>query len=308
MANRVPRAEGGAALTHFLNERGTIEAEAVVARIEAERFYLVFATFFEQKIRDWLLQHRRPGEAAEIEVVSERFGCLALSGPKSRSVLGRATQTPLDNAQFPWFTARTVTVAGVEGVRALRLSYQGELGWELHVPMEGLAAVYETLRRAGEPDGIADFGSHALNSLRLEKGFKGSSELTNEVTLPEADVMRFCRPDKGGFIGREATLESMKKARDGALPWVCVQVEVEAGDADAHASETVYHRGGHVGQVSSGGFGFACGKSLAFCYVHPRAAAPGTGLEILVLGEPRRAVVLGEPVYDPANRRPRMEG
>ena len=307
-ANRVPRPEGGIALTHFLNERGTIEAEAVIARIGAERFYLVFAAFFEQRVRDWLVQHRRADEAAEIEVVSETFGCLALSGPKSRAVLGQATQTPLGNAQFPWFTARTITVAGVEGVRALRLSYQGELGWELHVPMDGMEAVYEALRRAGEPHGIADFGSHALNALRLEKGFKGSAELTNEVTLPEADVMRFCRPDKGDFIGREATLDSMRKMRSGALPWVCVQVEVEAGDADAHASETVYHRGEHVGQVSSGGYGFACGKSLAFCYVHPRAATPGTELEILVLGEPRRATVLGEPVYDPANRRPRMEG
>ena len=307
-ANRVPRPEGGIALTHFLNERGTIEAEAVIARIGAERFYLVFAAFFEQRVRDWLVRHRRPDEAAEIEVVSETFGCLTLSGPKSRAVLGQATQTPLDNAQFPWFTARTITVAGVEGVRALRLSYQGELGWELHVPMDGMEAVYETLRRAGEPHGIADFGSHALNALRLEKGFKGSAELTNEVTLPEADAMRFCRPDKGHFIGREATLESLRQAESGELPWVCVQVEVEAGDADAHASETVYCRGEHVGQVSSGGYGFACGKSLAFCYVQPWAAAPGAELEILVLGERRRATVLGEPVYDPANERPRMEG
>ena len=120
--------------------------------------------------------------------------------------------------------------------------------------------------------------------------------------------MRFCRPDKGDFIGREATLDSMRKVRSGALPWVCVQVEVEAGDADAHASETVYCRSEHVGQVSSGGYGFACGKSLAFCYVHPRAATPGTELEILVLGERRRATVLGGPVYDAANERPRMEG
>ena len=115
VANRVPHPEGGIALTHFLNERGTIEAEAVIARVGAERFYLVFAAFFEQRVRDWLTRHRRADEAAEIEVVSETFGCLALSGPKSRAVLGQATQTPLDNAQFPWFTARTITVAGVEG-------------------------------------------------------------------------------------------------------------------------------------------------------------------------------------------------
>ena len=308
VANRVPRAKGGLALTHILNERGTIEAEGVVSCIEDERFYLVFAAFFEQKVRDWLTQHRRADEEAVIEVVSEQFGCLALSGPKSRAVLRRATQTPLGNARFPWFSARTITVAGVEGVRALRLSYQGELGWELHVPMIGMEVVYEALWRAGEPHGIANFGSCALNALRLEKGFKGASELTNEVTLPEAGVMRFCRPDKGEFIGREATLESLRQEESGEMPWVCVQVEVEAGDADAHASETVYYQSDHVGQVSSGGFGFACGKSLAFCYVHPRVAAPGTELEILVLGERRKATVLDGPVYDAANERPRVEG
>ena len=313
-ANRIPRAEGGIALAHFLNGRGTIEAEATVARIEPERFYVVCAAFFEQKMRDWLKRHRRADEEAEekervrIEVVSERFGCLALSGPRSRAVLRQVTQTPLGNASFPWFTARIITVAGVEGVRALRLSYQGELGWELHVPMAGMEAVYGALWRAGEPHGIANFGARALDSLRLEKGFKGAAELTNEVTLPEAGVMRFCRPDKGEFLGREATLESMRKTEQGALPWVCVQVEVEAGDADAHGGETIYHRGEHVGQVSSGGLGLACGRSLAFCYVHPRAATPGTGLEVLVLGERRGATVLGAPVYDPANERPRMEG
>ena len=142
-----------------------------------------------------------------------------------------------------------------------------------------------------------------MNALRLEKGFKGASELTNEVTLPEADVMRFVKLDKGDFIGREATEESLA----GDLPWVCVNLELDAADSDPIGSETVFRKGRRVGQISSGGYGHFVKKSLAFAYVTPDCGQAGTDLEVMILGERRPARVLGEPTYDPNGERPRSD-
>ena len=301
IANRAPRKTGGIVLTHLLNQAGTIEAEVTIARIDETRFYMMCAAFHETKVYDWLCQHRLAEEAVTVDIVSNDFGCLVLSGPRSRDVLSAVTAESLSNENWRWLQGRVIEAAGVAGIRALRMSYQGELGWELHVPMAGMAQVYDALWAAGEPHGIANFGSYTLNSLRFEKGFKGASELTNEVTLHEAGVMRFCKLDKGDFIGRDATVKSMQ----GELPWVCAYLEIETADADAHASETVYLDGEIVGQVSSGAYAFGVEKSMAFAYVKPAAAVPGTRLEVLILGERRPAIVLGDAVYDPTNEKPR---
>jgi dimethylglycine dehydrogenase len=301
VANRVPRKLGGIVLTHVLNEAGTIEAEVTAARLAEDRFYLMFAAFSELRVRDWLIGHRRADEKVEIENLSEAFGCLVLSGPRSREVLRQLTQAPLDTESFRWLTAREIEVAGAP-LRALRLSYVGELGWELHVPMEHMARVYDAVWDAGQAHGIENFGSYALNAMRLEKGFKGASELTNEVTLPEADVMRFVKLDKGDFVGREATVRSL----EGARPWVCAYLAVEADDADCLGGESLWVDGRRVGAVSSGGYGHSVKKSLAFAYVEPDCAEPGRELEVMVLGERRPARVLGEAVYDPASEKPRM--
>ena len=187
-------------------------------------------------------------------------------------------------------------------VRALRMSYVGELGWELHVPIDQMAELYDALWTAGQDHGIVNFGSHTLNALRLEKGFKGASELTNEVTLPEADVMRFVDLTKDDFVGKAATLSSAQAA----LPWICAYLTIDVEDADCNGSEAVMANGRTVGAVSSGAFGPAVGQSLAFAYVDPAFAAPGTSLDVMILGERRAAEVLGEPAYDPGNERPRM--
>ncbi|MDX1576376.1 MAG: aminomethyltransferase family protein, partial [Kiloniellales bacterium] len=250
---------------------------------------------------DWLVQYRAEGEAVEIANVSEDYGCLVLSGPKARDVLRQLTQAPLDNEAFPWLTAQEIEVAGCR-LRALRMSYVGELGWELHVPMADMARVYDALIEAGQAHGIENFGSYTLNALRLEKGFKGASELTNEVTLPEADVMRFVKLDKGDFIGRDATVASL----EGARPWICAYLAVEADGADCLGGESVWSNGARVGAVSSAAYGHWVGQSLAFAYVTPDSATPGQELEVMVLGERRRATVLGEPAYDPASQKPRM--
>ena len=188
-------------------------------------------------------------------------------------------------------------------MRALRLSYAGELGWELHVPAAHLAQVFDALWSAGADHAIAHYGSFAMNAMRMEKMFRGASELTNEVTLPEADVMRFARLDKpGGFVGLEATRRSAER-RD--RPWQCACLEVEAAGADCLGGEAILAGGERTGAVSSGAWGPSVGASLAFGYVRPEHAAPGTELEVLVLGKRRPARVLAEARYDPGNLRPR---
>lgn len=218
------------------------------------------------------------------------------------AVLSRVTQAPLDNASFPWLTARRIAIAGA-AVRALRLSYAGELGWELHVPATHLPEVFDALWSAGNNYDIAHYGSFAMNAMRMEKMFKGASELTNEVTLPEADVMRFVRLDKPeGFIGRDATLKSVERTD---RPWQCAYLEVDAGDADCLGGEAILAGGKRTGAVSSDAWGPSVDTSLAFGYVRPDHAAPGTDLEVLMLGEPRPARVLAEARHDPDNLRPR---
>ena len=187
---------------------------------------------------------------------------------------------------------------------ALRLSYGGELGWEIHGPNEHMLSVYDALWAAGEAHGIANYGSFTMNALRMEKGFKGAAELTNEVTLPEADVMRFTSVDKGGFLGREATRESLGQP----LPWVCAYLQVQPdGVWDGNGGEAVRMGDTVVGSISSIAFGHTVDKILAFAYVKPQAAVPGTQLEVFLAEAWRSALVLSEAAVDPQGLLPRMD-
>lgn len=304
-SNRLPGKVGGIALTHLLNRRGRIELETTVVRLAEERFYLVCAAFFEQRLLDHLNQHRA-GEDVQILLRSDDWAALALNGPSARDVLARCIETNLSNSAFRWLTAQQIEIAGAP-VWALRMSYAGELGWELHIPRDHALAVYDALWAAGTAHGIADYGSFAMNAMRMEKGFKGAGELTNEVTLPEADVMRFVRLDKA-YLGAEATRASAKAAEANGLPWICAYLEIEPdGAIDGHGGEAVLLNGVVVGTTSSVAYGHAVEKILAFAYVKQSAAAPGTDLEVVIHGSPRAARVLGAPAYDPQSLRPRAD-
>ncbi len=176
----------------------------------------------------------------------------------------------------------------------------GELGWELHCPMDRLAGLYDAVWSAGEALGIANFGVYAVNSLRMEKAYKGwGVELTNEITMVEAGMERFVAYDKEDFIGKAATL----RVKQAGMETQLVYLDVEPGDCDVHGGEPVIADGKVVGVTTSGGYGHATGKSLGFAYVEPALAAPGSGFEIDLLGAPRAATVLAEPIYDPQNAR-----
>lgn len=166
--------------------------------------------------------------------------------------------------------------------------------------MADLPAVYAALWQAGQAHGIADFGLYAVNSLRIEKGYRGwGAELTNEVTMLDADMQRFLKLDKDDFTGKAATLAQADDTRTLQL----VYFEVDATDADVRGNEPIFVADRCVGLTTSGGFGHYTNKSLGFGYVPPALATPGTELRIGLLGERCKAVILAEPAYDPANER-----
>ena len=182
------------------------------------------------------------------------------------------------------------------------MSYAGELGWELHMPNAACLDVYSALFAAGEAFGIKDYGSFAMNVMRMEKAFKGAGELTNEVTLPEADVMRFVDQGKD-FLGKSETL-----AKVNHLPWVCAYLDIEPdGVVDGHGGEAVMRGGKVIGSTASVVYGHSVGRILAFAYIKPEAATVGTELEVVIAGKPRAAKVLGAPAYDPESQLPKTD-
>ena len=191
-------------------------------------------------------------------------------------------------------------MAGVEDVRLLRVTYVGELGWELHVPRAGMQKVFDALMSAGKAHGLRLFGSYAMNALRMEKGYRGwGSELTAEVDMFEASMDRFIRLEKEDFIGKAASL--LKKQRGERLK--LVYLTVDATDSDCLGNEPVYHDGKVVGVTTSGAYGHAVQKSLAFAYVPPTLAGVGTAFDVMMLGEMRKARIVPESIWDPANDR-----
>ncbi|MCT4656166.1 MAG: FAD-dependent oxidoreductase [Cohaesibacter sp.] len=305
VANRLPAKIGRIGLTHMLNRRGRIELETSVVKLDDNRYYLTCAAFFEQRLLDHLT-HQHKGEDVTIEKLSDDWAALALNGPKSRTVLSACTDAALSNADFPWLTAKEITIAG-HRVWALRMSYAGELGWEFHVPREHMLAVYDALWEVGKAHGIADYGSFAMNSLRMEKAFPGAGELTNEVTLPEANVMRFVKLDKD-YLGADATRASAQEAQTGSLKWICAYLEIEPdGQDDGHGGEPLLLNGQVVGTTASVAYGHTYGKILAFAYIDPKASKPGTELDVVIAGKPRPARILAEAVYDPDSHIPRTD-
>ena len=297
-ANPPPARDGRVKLAHLLTPAGNFETELTVTRLAEDRFYLGSSIAAERRDLDWLRAHVEAGEDVSVANLTHDRGFLALSGPGSRDILARVTDCDLSNEVFPWLSAREARVAGLPCL-LLRVSFTGELGFELHMPLAGMAAIYDALHEAGDGHGLLDIGSLALNALRLEKAYPGGSELTPEIGLVEAGMLRFFRPDNRRFIGREATIERI--AAGPSTRMACLAVD--AADADCHGGECVLFDGRPVGMVSSGGYGHRTSRSYAFAFVEPRLARAGTALEVVILEEHRAATVLDGPTYDPTNRR-----
>lgn len=301
--NRVPEV-GRIGLTYLLTPTGRIEGEMTVTRLADDHCYLVSAAVGEQKDREYFETHWPAGADAELRVVSGELGVITLAGPLSRELLGRCTDADLSNESFRWLRAREIDVAGV-AARALRVGFVGELGWELHVPTDDLGAVYDALWDAGADLGIANAGNHALDSLRMEKRYMISRDLTHDVGPDEAGLHSFVKVDKGDFVGRDALLARRAAAESGERPyrWQLTYLAVDTDVAEVHGSDAVYADGRTVGLVTTGAYGYTVDQGLAFAYLAPDFAVAGTELEVRVVGDMRPARVLADPIYDPTSSR-----
>ena len=293
-ANRMPRKQGGIGLVHPLSRLGRLYGEMTVTRMADDRFYCLSAAAAEQRDADHMLQSKLAHENVAIANVTMERGVLVLSGPRSRDVLAKITDADLSNEGFRWLSGQDIVIAGLP-VRALRVSYVGELGWELHPAMDDLAKLYDAVWAAGQEFGIANYGLYAVNTMRMEKGYKAwGSELTNELTMIEAGMDRFIQFKKDDFVGKQATLDAPDRFR-------IVYGEVAATDIDVRGGEPCMVGDECIGLTTSGGFGHRVDKSLFFACVPLDHAAPGAQFEIQLQGALRIATVLEHPAYDPDN-------
>ena len=291
-----PKREGKSRLAYSTTADGFIENEWTITRFGENLFYLLGPAVSQTRDFDKLRFWRRSGEDVDVRNVSQEFGCLVLTGPRSRDILSELTDASLDNEAFPWLDAREISVASVP-VRALRLSFVGELGWELHMPMSDLDTAYAAILEAGSRHGLANFGLYAVNSLRMEKGYGAwGHEYTMDVRMKEAGLSRFVHFHKDEFLGREALLA----CRDETPSRQIAYLEVDASDADCLGSEAVFADGKVVGLTTSGAYGHTSGKSLAFAYVDSDRMGAGD-LEVGLLGQDRKVRVLSTSVHDPEN-------
>jgi dimethylglycine dehydrogenase len=298
IAGALPK-PGRIALSYGLTGKGGVLVETTITRLEPDRFYLCSAGSAEWHDGQWLEQRRPRDGTVAIANVTAQFGTLVLAGPRSRDLLAAVTEADLSNAAFPWLSAREIEI-GYAKLRALRVNYVGELGWELHVPMAYLVDVYDRLMAAGEPFGIADFGIYAVDSLRLEKGYRGwKSDLSHEYGPDESGLARFVKPEKGNFVGRDALAKRRQQPPKERL----VPLLVDTAEFDAPASSIVWQNGSRVGMVSSSGWGYTVKSSISLAFVRSDLANPGTRLEVEIFGEARPAVVAEESLYDPKNAR-----
>ena len=299
-ANRIPKKDGSIVLTHMLNAKGRIQSELTITRLPNNLFYVLSSTASEIRDFDWFNRHVSEREKVNIKNVTQDYGVLILVGPKSRTVLSQLTSQNLNNNDFPWLKGKEILINKIP-VRALRVNYVGELGWELHHPMDQMVSLYDAIYEVGKKENIVNFGTYAVNSMRMEKAYRGwGSELTGEISLVEAGMDRFFNlKKKNNFFGAKALQEKVQSGVDIKL----VYLDVDVDNADAMGNEPVYHKNKIVGVVTSGGYGFRVKKSLAFAYVKSDLANTGTELEIEIQGQRKKTKILDSVVYDSDNQR-----
>ena len=299
-ANKVPRKQGRISLCHMLSLNGGVRAEFTVYMSGPQNYYLVSAGAMERHDWDYLGKAKPLDGSVELQKITSQYGVLVLAGPKSRDVLQKLTDTDLSNENFRWLTGQFINV-GCAQAQALRVNFVGELGWELHHPIEMQNTIFDQLMEAGAEYDIKPFGIRAMDSMRLEKSYRLiPRELSIEYAALESGLDRFVRLDKESFIGKQSLLDWQQRGFDNAF----VTMEVHnIKDADARGSEPLYVGGELVGRATSGGYGWRVQKSLALGMVRPDLAKPGTELEIRILGDMYKATVIEESPFDPENSR-----
>jgi dimethylglycine dehydrogenase len=292
----MPRRVGGIALCHLLTKRGGVLAEATIFREGEQDFYLVMAG--AQERHDWdVLQRLAPRDGSvQLQKITTQLGVFVLAGPRARDILQTLTDADLSSAAFPWLTGKAISVGHAQAL-ALRVNFVGELGWELHHPIEMGVTLFDLLMEAGKTHDLRPFGMKAMDSMRLEKSYRVvGRELSIEYGALESGLHRFVQMKKPAFLGRDALAGEAKNR--------FVTLEVHGvTDADARGSEPIFYRGELIGRTTSGGYGWRVEKSLALAMVRPDLGEAGTELTVTILGRDYSASVIEESPYDPGNER-----
>ena len=298
LANRLPKKVGRIGLCHALNINGGVRSEFTVMREAADSFYLVSAGALQRFDHDYLQKQLPDDGSVRFDQLTNQIGVLVVAGPKSRELMSRVSEADFSNAAFPWLSGQQIDV-GFAGTLAQRINFVGELGWELHHPIEMQNHIFDQLMAAGEDLGIKPFGIRAMDSMRLEKSYRlVGTELSIEYAALESGLDRFVHPNKGQFIGRDALVAWQQNGF--ANQFVSLEVH-DVTDADALGNNAIFKDGENVGRATGGGYGFRIGKSLALGMVRPDLAEDGTELEMDILGTLHRVTVIGESPYDPEN-------
>jgi 4-methylaminobutanoate oxidase (formaldehyde-forming) len=293
--NRVARDVGAITYTQMLNRRGGVECDFTVTRLAEERFRIVTGTAFGQHDAAWIRSHAPDDGSVSVEDVTSKYACLGLWGPRARAILQPLATTPLD---FPYMRSRELAVGPVP-CTALRVTYVGELGWELYCPMEFGLRLWDELWAAGHEHGLVAGGYRAIDSLRLEKGYRvWGADVTPDETPYEAGLGFAVKLDKGEFIGRDA----LAAAAADPERRLCCLVLADPRSV-ALGSEPVRVEGGIVGRVTSGGYGYTVERSIAYAYLPAAAAEAGTAVEVEIFGEWVSGEVVAEPLFDPKGER-----
>jgi 4-methylaminobutanoate oxidase (formaldehyde-forming) len=304
-ANRVARDVGRLTYTQLLNTRGGIEADLTVARLAQDRFYIVTGTGFRTHDAAWVAEHLPKGCDARLQDVTEDWGTLSLMGPRARDVLAAVTAADVSNAAFPFGHVREIAIAG-HGVRALRVTYCGELGWELHVPLAATGEVFDALMAAGAEHGIRPVGYRALESLRLEKGYRAwGSDITPNDSPFESGLGWAVKLKSGiDFIGRAAA----ERAANTVPAKLLAGFMTDDPEVVLLGRETILRDGAFAGYLTSGGHGYTIGRPIGYGYVRHSGGVTAEYLragtyELVVASEPVPARIHLEPPYDPSGAR-----
>lgn len=301
MANAMPETVGKTALTPMLSERGRLIGDFTVTRLGQDDFWVLGSGAMQRYHMRWFEQHLQ-GQGVTVANQSQRYAGLQIAGPQARSLLSRLTGRDVGGDAMPFLTGCRMEVGRVPDVVAVRVSYTGELGYELYCPVEYQKGLYDLLREEGRELGLTLVGSRAMMSLRLEKSFAGwGLELGSDYTPYEAGLGRFVKLEKPAFIGKEAAAAcAVAGPRERIATFV-----VDADSVDAFGGEAVCRDGQLVGYITSGGYGNCIGESLAMGYVVPDAYEDGADFEIDVLGDLRPATLSAKPRFDPDGGRMR---
>ena len=305
LCTRLPKT-GRVTLCYALLPDGKVLSEFTLTKLADQHYYAVGAASAEWHDLD-VLEAALPSDGSvTLTNVTADYGSLVVVGPRSRDVLAQITSTPLDNASFPWLSVRDIETS-VGSVRALRVNYVGELGWELHAATAQLLPLYEAIWAAGEQYEIRDFGIYAVDSLRLDKGYRGwKGDIEIGYSPFDSSLDRFVDLTKADFVGKAALVA--EKAKGSAWRFVPMTLDAD-GDADVPFCSSIFDGAGdnanNIGLATSGGWSFTLDKSIALGYVRPQFERPGTKVYIKVFGEMIAATVGAEPLFDPTNERPR---